>query len=205
MDTLDQMELKQIAGISGEWCVSLYLPTHRAGRETQQDPTRLRNLSAQAQERLIEYGVRRPDVKELMRPVEGLLSDASFWQHQGDGLAVFLSPEFSRTFRLPSQFEELAVVGRKFHIKPLLPLLNGNGQFHILAISLNRIRLFLGTRDTMTEVDLSGIPTSREEALHMDDPEKHLDFHTGSTSTGRPEGRPGRKTGGLSRPGNRVG
>jgi hypothetical protein len=123
-----------------------------------------------------------------MRPVEGLLLDANFWQHQGDGLAVFLSPEFSQTFRLPSRFDELAVVGRKFHINPLLPMLNGDGQFHILAISLNRIRLFLGTRDTLTEVDLSGIPTSMEEALHMDDPEKHLDFHTGSTGTGMPKG-----------------
>lgn len=190
MDILDQKELKQIAGISAEWCISIYLPTHRAGRETQQDPIRLKNLSARAGERLIEYGVRRPEVEKLMRPVEGLQSDENFWQHQGDGLAVFLSPEFSRTLRLPSQFEELAVVGRRFHIKPLLPLLNGNGQFHILAINLNRIRLFLGTRDTMTEVDLSGIPTSMDEALHMDDPEKHLDFHTGSTGTGRPKGRP---------------
>ena len=190
MDTLDQKELMRIAGISGEWCISIYLPTHRAGRETQQDPTRLRNLSTQAEERLIEYGVRRPEVEKLMRPVKDLQLDADFWQHQGDGLAVFLSPEFSRTLRLSSQFEELAVVGRKFHIKPLLPLLNGNGQFHILAISLNRIRLFLATRDTLTEVDLSGIPTSIEEALHMDDPEKHLDFHTGSTGTGRPKGSP---------------
>lgn len=190
MDTLNDKDLKQLSGISGEWCVSLYLPTHRVGRETQQDPIRLRNLGTQARERLIEYGVHRPEVEKLMRPVEGLLSAANFWQHQGDGLAVFLSPEFSQTFRLPSRFDELAVVGRRFHIKPLLPLLNANGQFHILAISLNSIRLFLATRDTMTEVDLSAIPTSMEEALHMDDPEKHLDFHTSSTGTGRMKERP---------------
>jgi hypothetical protein len=190
MDTLNNKDLKHLSGISGEWCVSLYLPTHRVGRETQQDPIRLRNLSTQAQERLIEYGARRPEAEKLMRPVEALLGDASFWQHQGDGLAVFLSPEFSQTFRLPSRFDALAVVGRRFHIKPLLPLLNGNGQFHILAISLNGIRLFMGTRDSMTEVDLSTIPTSMEEALHMDDPEKHLDFHTGSTGTGRRAERP---------------
>lgn len=190
MDTLNNEDLKHLSGISGEWCVSLYLPTHRVGRETQQDPIRLRNLSTQAQEKLIEYGVRRPDVEKLMRPVDGLLDDENFWQHQGDGLAVFLSPKFSQTFRLPSRFDDLAVVGRRFHIKPLLPLLNGNGQFHILAISLNGIRLFIGTRDTITEVDLSGFPTSMEEALHMDDPEKHLDFHTGSTGTGRMKERP---------------
>lgn len=184
MDTLHQKDLIQLVETSAEWCVSLYMPAHRTGRETQQDPIRLKNLSVRAKEKLIEYGVRRPEVEELMRPVDGLLSDADFWRHQGDGLAVFVSPGLSRTFRLPARFEELAVVGRRFHIKPLTPALNGNGQFHLLAISLNGMRLFQGTRDEMTEADLSGIPTSMEEVLHMDDPEKHLDFRSGGTRSG---------------------
>lgn len=183
MDTLKKNELKELAEIEGEWCVSLYMPTHRAGRETQQDPIRLRNLISQAQEMLIEYGVRRPDVEELMRPVEGLLTDTNFWQYQGDGLAAFLSPGYSRTFRLPFRFDEVMVIGRRFHIKPLLPVINEDGQFRVLAISLNGVRLFLGTRDEMMEVDLSGMPAGMDEILHMDDPEKHLDFRTGSSGS----------------------
>jgi len=27
-----------------DWCISLFMPTHRAGRETEQDPIRFKNL-----------------------------------------------------------------------------------------------------------------------------------------------------------------
>ncbi|HSM71035.1 MAG TPA: hypothetical protein VK851_05795, partial [Anaerolineales bacterium] len=184
MDILKENDLRQLIEISGEYCVSFYLPTHRTGREQQQDPIRLKNLISEAQERLLEYGVRRPDVRELLQPAEDLLDDDEFWQHQSDGLAVFLSAEFTRIYRLPSKFEELVVIAKNFHIKPLLPLLDENGQFYILALSLNKIRLFLCTKYTINEMELPDVPTSMQEALFMDDPEKHLDFHTGTGSSG---------------------
>ncbi|PWB70761.1 MAG: hypothetical protein C3F07_15920 [Anaerolineales bacterium] len=190
MDILHRKDFEQLITSSGTTHVSLYMPTHRVGREMQQDPIRLKNLSTHAQDKLIEFGVRRPEVEDLMQPVESLLSDTNFWQHQGDGLAVFLSPGFVQPFRLPHRFDELMVIGRRFHIRSLLPMLDHDEQFHILAISLKKIRLFLGTRDTITEVDLSEIPTTMQEVLYMDDPEKHLDFHTGSNSSGKTGNRP---------------
>ncbi len=41
-----------------QWpCISLYLPTHRAGRkETQEDPIRLKNAVAEAKEQLTQAG-----------------------------------------------------------------------------------------------------------------------------------------------------
>lgn len=190
MDILKQTNLKELIETSQDWCVSMYMPTHKFGREQQQDPIRFKKLIGQAQEKLLDSGLRRPEVQELLRPAEALLDDDDFWQHQSDGLAVFLSPDFSRIYRLPSRFDQLMVIADNFQIKPLLPLLVENGQFYILAISLNEIRLFLGTRDTVNAVDLPDVPTSMQEALSMDDPEKHLDFHTGtknpSTSGGRP-------------------
>ncbi len=190
MDILKQTDLQELIGTSMEWCISIYMPTHKVGREQQQDPIRFKNLVTRAQDKLIESGLRRPEVQELLRPAESLLADKDFWQHQSDGLAVFLAPDFSRIYRLPSKFDELMVIADTFQIKPLLPLLVENGQFYILALSQNEIRLFLGTRDTVNAIDLPDVPTSMQEALSMDDPEKHLDFHTGtktpSTSGGRP-------------------
>ena len=185
MDILKQKDLRELIETSRKWCVSLYMPTHRVGREQQQDPIRFKNLIAGAQEKLFEYGLSRPKVQELMRPAESLLIDGDFWQHQSDGLAVFLSPEHSQIYRLPSEFDELISIGNNFHVKPLLPLLSEDGQFYILALSMNDIRLFLGTRDTIDWVELGNIPTNMQEALWMDDPEKHIDFHTGVGSTGK--------------------
>lgn len=189
MDILKQTDLKQLIDTSGEWCVSMYMPTHRFGREQQQDPIRFKNLVAQSQEKLLKSGLRRPEVQELLRPAENLLEDKDFWQHQSDGLAVFLSPDSSRTLRLPSRFDELIIIAENFHVKPLLPLLIENGQFYILALSLSEIRMFLGTRDTITELELNDVPTSLQEALSMDDPEKHLDFHTGTKNPSTPGNR----------------
>jgi len=190
MDILKQNDLKELIETSGEWCVSLYMSTHRVGREQQQEPIRFKNLVAQAQEKLLDSGLRRPEVQELLRPAESLLDDEDFWQHQSDGLAVFLAPDSARIYRLPSRFDEFVVIADNFQIKPLLPLLVENGQFYILALSLNEVRLFLGTRDTVNRVDLPGVPTSMQAALSMDDPEKHLDFHTSTKSPSTPGGRP---------------
>jgi hypothetical protein len=190
MDILKQTDLKELIETSREWCVSIYMPTHRFGREQQQDPIRFKNLVTRAEEKLLDSGLRRPEVLDLLRPAESLLEDKDFWQHQSDGLAVFLAPNFSQIYRLPSGFDELMVIGDNFQIKPLLPLLAENGQFYILALSLNEIRLFLGTRDTVNAIDLPDVPTSMQEALSMDDPEKHLDFHTGTKNPATSGGRP---------------
>ena len=188
MDILNQTDLQELIEETGEWRISLYMPTHPIGWEQQQNPTRLKNLLTRLKKDLSEYGLRRPDIEGLLRPAEELLLDPDFWQHQSEGLAVFLSNDFSRTYRLPTKFEELLIIANNFHIKPLLPLLSTEGKFYILAINLNGIRLFLATRDTIKEIELTDIRSSIEEALWMDEPEKHLDLHLTGSSTGRGRG-----------------
>jgi hypothetical protein len=56
--------------------------------------------------------------------------------------------------RLP----ELVTVGERFVVRPLLPLLIAGGHFYVLALSQNEIRLFEGTRFSLDEVALDGLP-----------------------------------------------
>ena len=42
MDILKQKDLQQLLETSEELCVSMYMPTHRVGREQQQDPIRFK-------------------------------------------------------------------------------------------------------------------------------------------------------------------
>lgn len=183
MDILNPADLRSLIAQQGKWSVSLYIPTHRVGREQQQDPIRLKNLLAEAETKLLANGLRRPEVEKLMRPAEELLWQANFWRHQSDGLAIFLSNDFTAIYRLPAEFEELLIIASSFHIKPLLPLLGRVGKFYILALSQNSVRLFQATPDTVSEVALN-FPASLEEALWMDEPERYLNLHSGSTSTG---------------------
>jgi len=107
-----------------------------------------------------------------------LLSDSHFWQHQVDGLAIFLSAEIFRYYQLPQSFQELVVVADRFHIKPLLSLFNENGLFYILAISQNQVRLLQCTRYHAREITPVSMPPNIAEALKYDQPEKQHQFHT---------------------------
>jgi len=159
-------------------CVSIFMPTHRVGPETQQDPIRLKNLLAQAEERLLAAGLRTPEARQLLAPAHALLSDGLFWRYQSDGLAVFLTQDTFRYHRLPFDFDELVVVADRFHLKPLLSVLGSDERFYVLALSQNEVRLLEGTRFSVSEVDLEDVPPSLAEALRHDDPERQLQFHT---------------------------
>ena len=163
MDILNPADLKSLIAQQWKWCVSIYMPTHRAGQEQKQDLIRLKNLLAEAEVKLLANGLRRSKVQKLMQPAEELLWDKDFWHRQSDGLAIFLSNDFWAKYRLPSEFEELLQISKNFHIKPLVPLLNRVGKFYILTLSLQRIRLFRGTRDTIHEITLN-IPASMNDA-----------------------------------------
>ena len=185
MDLLRPRDLRALVEAPHEASVSIYMPSHRAGPETRQDPIRLKNLLGRAEEGLVEQGMRAPEAQELLAPAQELLGDEWFWQHQGDGLALFLSPSLRRSYRLPIRFEELVVAGGRFHIKPLLPLLSGDRRFLVLALSQNQIRLLSGTRQAVHEIELEDVPSSlRETAVHRE--MRVLQFHVG---TGRPGGR----------------
>src|SRR5688572_5803300 len=95
MNILNRTDLQELIEQTGEWCISLYMPTHPIGSEQQQNPIRLKNLLTQVKKDLSESGLRRPDIEGLLRPAEELLLDSDFWQHQSEGLAIFLSNDFS--------------------------------------------------------------------------------------------------------------
>lgn len=184
MDILTRAELEQLMRKEQQWCVSIYMPTHRTGAETRQDPIRLKNLLGEAEKHLSARGVRTRDVQKMLEPASKFLQDSYFWQHQSDGLAIFLSSNRVRRYRLPLDFEEFVVVMDHFHIKPLLPLFTGDGQFYILALSQNEVRLLNGTRYSVSEVDIGQVVGSLAEAIPSDDHQASLQLHTSGSAGG---------------------
>jgi hypothetical protein len=126
--------------------------------------------------------LRKPDIENLLEEAQKLQEDSEFWQHMSDGFALFLSAGFMVYYRLPIEFEELLVISERFHLKPLLPMLSRNGHFYVLAISQKQVRLLEGSLYSIDEIKLEDIPRSLREALRFDDPEKQLQFHTGSVT-----------------------
>jgi Bacterial archaeo-eukaryotic release factor family 7 len=177
VDVVRRTDLQRLALPRHGPCVSVFLPTHRAGREVEQVPIRLKNLLRQATDVLKTDGVRAPEIDRLLAPLRGLLDDRLFWQYQSDGLALFSRPGWWRSFRVPLHLPELAVVADRFHISPLLPLLTGDGHFFVLTLSQNQIRLLEGTRDRLEEVDLPGVPLGVRDALQGEEAQRQLQLY----------------------------
>ncbi len=180
MSILSSSELKQLMEYRDQTCISIYIPTHLAGPEIRQDPIRFKNALSLAEEKLIQAGWRNHDAQDFLKRAHELDQD-EFWRYQNQGLALFISPDEFRYYRLPLNFEEeVVVISYRFHLKPLIPLLIHDGQFYVLALSQNQVSLFQGSRYNMGEVTLEDIPLSLAEALKYDDPEKQLQMHTGN-------------------------
>ncbi|MBN1562667.1 MAG: hypothetical protein JXA10_02430 [Anaerolineae bacterium] len=168
MDSLTREDIKGLIETEGEWCVSLFMPTVRAGAEVQQNPIRLKNLLRKAEERLAKLQMRAPDIETMLRPAANLLDDPDHWRGASDGLAVFIAPDAFHSYRLPVAFDELVVAERGFHIKPLLPVLSNDGRFYVLALSQDQVRLLEGTRHSVNEIEVASVPGSLVEALQYD-------------------------------------
>jgi Bacterial archaeo-eukaryotic release factor family 3 len=154
---LHRKDLDELLASEAKPAVSLYLPTHVAGRETRQNAIRLKNLVTQTAERLhAEW--RRSKVDALLAPAHSLVEDEDFGRHPEKGLAVFVAPGFSRVHKLPLAVAEEAVIGTHFHIKPLLPIFDDAGPFWLLAISAKHTRFYQGSRWNLAEVEGIDLP-----------------------------------------------
>jgi len=175
---LTRDNLKKLMEIHQGPCVSIFVPMHRSGEETQEDPIRFKNLLRGAEEQLISGGLRAPEAREFLEPAQKLLQGDLFHQHQNDGLAMFLSEKLFHTYLLPLSFEELVIVTERFHIRPLLPLFSEEGRYYVLGLSQNRVRLLQGTHYNVNEVDLVDVPKNLAETLRDDDSWKELRMHS---------------------------
>jgi hypothetical protein len=184
MDALNYDTLRTLCEAAKDPCVSIYQPTHRAMPEVQQDPIRFKNLLSAAEGRLRERGLSPEGVREFLSAAAELLEAPFFWEYQSDGLATFIAPGFFKVFRLPLSFDETVVVGEKFHVKPLLALFTGDGRFFVLALSAKEARLLQGSRYSVAELAVEGLPEGMEKALGYDALQKQLQFHTGAPGRG---------------------
>lgn len=176
MNPFSTDELRRLAEPHPFPCVSLFMPTPRL--EARQGVIRLRNLLREAEARLLAAEVRAPAAAAVLAPAQALLNDADFWRHVDEGLALFLAPDGARLYPLPRAFPERLVVGQRFHLKPLLPLLSEAGPYYVLSLSQKRVRLLRGTRAELSEVPAEHLPHSLAEALQYEPLERAVRFRT---------------------------
>ncbi|MCC7077560.1 MAG: hypothetical protein IT198_10580 [Acidimicrobiia bacterium] len=165
MDTLTRAEMNDLMAIRGGPCVSIMMPTHRAGADRDQDPIRFRNLLKTADHQLRETDVRGPDAEALLASARELGEDDFFWDHLADSLVVFVDPAGTTVLRLTVPLEELVTVGDRHTLTPLIPAMDPGTHFYLLALSENDVRFLKGGRFGMGIVDLPDAPDSLSDAF----------------------------------------
>ncbi len=171
---LDLSEVHTLADRPPALTASIYLPTHRSGSDVQQDHIRLKNLFSHARSMLVEAADdERADA--ILAPAITLSGAAAFWAHPADGLALFCSADGVRHLWLPTVMPELAVVSGHCHLKPLMPLLQGDGRFYLLELTQHGVDLHVGSHVGLKSIPLPGAPPSIEEALGVSDTEHHAE------------------------------
>jgi hypothetical protein len=173
MDILTAHDLTRLADQRGGARISLFLPTHRGGPQTERNRIRLKNLLQQAQHALRTDGMRTGHIDLILEPGHHLLDHAGLWDQPSDGLALFLAPDGFRHLRVPLRLPELVTVGDRFVIRPLLPLLIAGGHFHVMALTQDEIRLFRGTRFALDQVQLDGLPLAVWLTMPRRQPQVH--------------------------------
>lgn len=165
MELLTKKLIQQLLAADQTPCLSLYMPTHRTHPENLQDSILFKNLVRQMKESLLQkYSA--DEAQKHLEPFEALAQDNTTWNHTFDGLAVFSATGLFKVVGVHKSFEELALVADSFHTKPLWQYFHSLDHFHVLGLTLHDIRLFEGTRHTLTEVVFNAdTPKTITEAL----------------------------------------
>lgn len=124
-------------------CLSLYQPTHRNVPGNAVDQPTFRTL-VESLERPLAADRSAADVERLLRPFRDLASDAPFWRHTLDGLAVLAADGRARLFLLQTQVVPLAMVADRFHTLPLVRAVTAHERFHALALTSRTARVWAG-------------------------------------------------------------
>ncbi len=186
MKSLTKEQLQDLASFTGVQCVSIYIPTHRKGKEVNEgkDATLLKNHYQEIRSRLEAKDFSEAEANEYLKPIRDLIDDASFWRYQEEGLAVFLGKDFFKTIKLPYAVQEFSWLSTSFDLGQLVPLTSQKRAFYVLGVSLNKVRLLEADEHGIEEVDLPGrVPEGMSDALRYYDFEKNLQSHSGSNSS----------------------
>ena len=178
---ISKKELLELTQMQDSPAVSVFIPTHRAGKETLngEDALKLKNQLKEVKHKLEKMGIHKNDIKKFTAPISNLISDKEFWRHQSDGLAVFLTEDKFKTYTVPVHFEEFNTVSNEFYLKPLMPLFNGDGFYYLLTLKADAVSFYEGTRHSITEIEVDDLTPSRlEDVVGYDFEQKSLQFRS---------------------------
>lgn len=188
MTLISKQKIEDLYHINSEYCVSIFVPTHRAGEKVlqQEDALALKNELKKVKQKLSNKGMQEKAINKLLRPAQELVDNSPFWREQSDGLAIFITEDFFEKHTLPVYFEAFNYVSTSFYLKPLMPLFVDDGDFYLMTLDLGNVNLYDCTAYSYTEILIQDlIPEQKQDRVGYDYEEKNLQFRTQQAGSGQ--------------------
>ncbi|MDF1572888.1 MAG: hypothetical protein P1P82_14865 [Bacteroidales bacterium] len=175
-------QLLKLAGVHGTNCVSIFIPTERAGGHVDEGhgQLRLKNSLKEVGNILDEEGLSAKEKKAVLGPVEKLLDNVRFWRNQSDGLAVYTNGKEFHTFTLPVHFRQQTYVRDHYYMLPVIPYFNDDGIFYLLSVSMKHVKLYECSKHFIGEIVVDDLTPGRlEDVVGYDFEQKSLQNRSG--------------------------
>jgi hypothetical protein len=184
---LSKEALQELAGYQADYCISIYLPTHKSGVEVNEqiDLIAFKNQLQKAESLLKERGADQVKTARLLKQAYDFLRDDKIWREMASSLAVFLGDGFLKFIRMPSTTTETLHINSTFLLSPLLPVLNNPRFFFLLIISKKRSRLFRVDNFGIRYVEVRDLPRGIDDVVHFEEKDDQKLFRTGSSGAGQ--------------------
>ncbi|WP_329213546.1 chemotaxis protein [Streptomyces sp. NBC_01485] len=141
--------------------VSVLTPTHRREPGNSQDRVRLRNVVAEAKKQLdSDPAVTRERRADVADQLDRALAEIDL-AHTEDGLVIYAAPGEHQVWSLARAVPERVVLSDTFLTRNLVSAQAAERPFWVLAVSADRVTLWNGGADRVTEEHAGGFPLTR--------------------------------------------
>lgn len=171
---------QSLVSFKGDFCVSVYLPTHRSGVEVNQleDGIMFKNALQEIASDLKNKGVDQVRIQRMLEPGYELLRDIGFWRNQELGLAVFIADDYFKFVKMPDTPMREWLINSSFMVKPLVNAMTIKEYFYLLVVSKKQAKFFKADAFGMQQVKLDELPNGVDDVVHLEAKDDQKLFRT---------------------------
>lgn len=168
-------------------CVSVYMQTHRAGVEVneQADNIAFKNALQRISNTLKERDVDQTQIQKILEPGYELLRNDMFWRNLNHGLAVFIADGFFKYIKMSETPMNELLINNSFFLKPLVNAMTVNEYFYLLVISKKQAKFFRADYFGILPMEIDELPNGIEDVVHLEEKADQKLFRTETSGAGR--------------------
>jgi hypothetical protein len=177
----------ELANYRSESSISVYLPTHRAGVEVNENADNLafKNALQSVTNTLKQQGKDQGIIQRILEPGYELLRNDTFWRTLDRGLAVFMSEDFFKYVKMPDSPRSETMVNNSFMLKPLVNAMTVKEYFYLLVLSKKQAKFFKADAFGMSQVEIDELPNGVVDVVHFEEKDDQKLFRSESGQQGK--------------------